>query len=91
MFGGDNRMFLSSLTYNQNTLLNDFQIQPVAQNGTANSLRMFNQRKLLAFLAFVVFYFLSFKKWVMQKQQLQEDEAVKKILHLLFGEVHGLR
>lgn len=91
MFGGDNRMFLSSLTYNQNTLLNDFQIQPVAQNGTANSLRMFNQRKLLAFLAFVVFYFLSFKKWVMQKQQLQEDEAVKKILHLLFGEVHGIR
>jgi hypothetical protein len=91
MFGGDNRMFLSSLTYNQNTLLNDFQIQPVAQNGTANSLRMFNQRKLLAFLAFVVFYFLFFKKWVMQKQQLQEDEAVKKILHLLFGEVHGLR
>jgi hypothetical protein len=91
MFGGDNHMFLSSLTYNQNTLLNDFQIQPVAQNGTANSLRMFNQRKLLAFLAFVVFYFLFFKKWVMQKQQLQEDEAVKKILHLLFGEVHGLR
>ncbi|KAH9534236.1 hypothetical protein CY35_18G097200 [Sphagnum magellanicum] len=43
MFGGDNRVFLSSLTYNQNTLLNDFQIQPVAQNGTANSLRMFNQ------------------------------------------------
>jgi hypothetical protein len=62
MFGGDNRMFLSSLTYNQNTLLNDFQIQPVAQNGTANSLRMFNQRKLLAFLAFVVFYFLFKKK-----------------------------
>jgi hypothetical protein len=91
MFGGDNRMFLSSLTYNQNTLLNDFQIQPVAQNGTANSLRMFNQRKLLAISAFVVFYFLFLKKWVMQKQQLQEDEAVKKILHLLFGEVYGLR
>jgi hypothetical protein len=27
----------------------------------------------------------------MQKQQVQEDKAVKKILYLLFGEVYGLR
>jgi hypothetical protein len=40
-------------------------------------------------LWFFIFYFK--KKRVMQKQQLQEDEAVKKILHLLFGEVYGLR